>query len=105
MRPPDRAISGPRFAAGSRARCGSFRVHSLDFDELSRRDSVAGSQFPLDLERLNYAFNPKWLRSPDAHFQLVGAVNRLDMRSSTPKECGQIGSRHSRKAGPWSVYQ
>jgi hypothetical protein len=65
-------------------------VIESDLAELSRRDGVARSQFPLDLKRLNYVFDPKWLRSPDARFHLVGMVNRLDMRFSTPKECGQL---------------
>jgi hypothetical protein len=76
-------LTSPRYAS-------FVSVIESDLAELSRRDGVARSQFPLDLERLNYAFDPKWLRSPDARFQLVGVVNRLDMRFSTPRECGQF---------------
>jgi len=76
-------LTSPRYAS-------FVSVIEGDLAELSRRDGVARSQFPLDPKRLNYVFDPKWLRSPDARFQLVGVVNRLDMRFSTPKECGQL---------------
>jgi hypothetical protein len=76
-------LSSPRYAS-------FVSVIESDLAELSNRDGVARRQFPLDLERLNYAFDPVWLRSPDARFQLVGVVNRLDMRFSTPGECGQL---------------
>jgi hypothetical protein len=78
-----RLLTSPRYAS-------FVSVIESDLAELSRRDGVARSQFPLDLERLNYVFNPRWLRSPAARFQLVGVVNRLDMRFSTPRECGQL---------------
>ena len=61
-----------------------------DLAVLRQRDGIARSQFPLDLARLNYVFDPAWLRAPNAHFELVGVVNRLDMQFSTPGECGQI---------------
>ena len=76
-------LTSPRYAS-------FVSVIENDVAELSRRDGIARSQFPLDPERLNYVFDPQWLRSPDARFQLVGVVNRLDMRFSTPKECGQL---------------
>ncbi|MEO7734313.1 MAG: hypothetical protein ABIY55_25370, partial [Kofleriaceae bacterium] len=78
-----RLVASPRYAS-------FVSVIEGDLAELARRDGVAHRQFPLDLERLNYVFDPKWLRSPDARFELVGVVNRLDMRFSTPKECGQL---------------
>ncbi|WP_338869277.1 hypothetical protein [Myxococcus stipitatus] len=76
-------LSSPRYAS-------FVSVIERDLAELSGRDGVALSQFPLDLKRLNYVFDAKWLRSPLARFQLVGVVNRLDMRFSTPRECGQL---------------
>jgi hypothetical protein len=76
-------LTSPRYASFV-----SFIVS--DLAELSRRDGIARSQFPIDLERLNYVFDPKWLRSPDARFQLAGVVHRLDMQFSTPRECGQL---------------
>jgi hypothetical protein len=76
-------FTSPRYAS-------FVSVIESDLAELSRRDGVARSRFPLDLERLNYTFEPKWLRSPDARFHLVGVVNRLDMQFSTPRECGQL---------------
>lgn len=76
-------LTAPRYAS-------FVSVIESDLAELSGRDGVARSQFPLDLERQNYAFDPKWLCSPDTRFQLVGVVDRLDMRFSTPKECGQL---------------
>lgn len=73
------------------SRYASFvSIIERDLTELSRRDGVARIQFPLDLGRMNYVFDPKWLHSPDARFQLVGVVNRLDMQFLTPKECGQL---------------
>lgn len=76
-------LTSPRYAS-------FVSVIERDLAELSSRDGIALSQFPLDRKRLNYVFNPKWLREPGARFQLVGVVNRLDMRFSTPKECGQL---------------
>lgn len=76
-------LRSPRYAS-------FVSIIESDLAELSSREGVARSQFPIDVERLNYAFDPRWLRSPDARFQLVGVVNRLDMQFSTPKECGQL---------------
>ena len=76
-------LASPRYAS-------FVSIVERDLAELSNRDGVARRQFPLDLERLNYVFDPKWLRSPDARFQLVGIVNRLDMRFATPRACGEL---------------
>ncbi|QSQ17884.1 hypothetical protein [Myxococcus landrumensis] len=76
-------LTSPRYAS-------FVAVIERDLAELSSREGIALSQFPLDPKRLNYVFDAKWLRSPRARFQLVGVVNRLDMRFSTPKECGQL---------------
>ncbi|MBU8897794.1 hypothetical protein KRR26_19440 [Corallococcus sp. M34] len=76
-------LKSPRYAS-------FVSVIERDMTELSSRDGIALNQFPLDPKRVNYVFNPKWLRAPGASFQLVGVVNRLDMRFATPKECGQL---------------
>ncbi|WP_342379533.1 hypothetical protein NVS55_08660 [Myxococcus stipitatus] len=76
-------LASPRYAS-------FVSVIERDLAELSSRDGIALSQFPLDPQRLNYVFDARWLRSPRARFQLVGVVNRLDMRFATPKECGQL---------------
>lgn len=76
-------LASPRYAA-------LVAVIAGDLAELAQRPGVARSQFPLDLERLNYVFDPRWLRSPDTHFELVGVSNRLDMQFATPGECGQL---------------
>ncbi len=37
------------------------------------------------------AFDTRWLRSPDGHFELAGVVNRLDRRDLLPGEtCGEV---------------
>ena len=76
-------LAAPRYAS-------FVAVIAGDLAELANRDGVARRQFPLDLERLNYVFDPRWLRSPDSHFELVGVVNRLDMQFATPGDCGQL---------------
>lgn len=76
-------LASPRYAS-------LVSIVERDLAELSDRDGVAPSQFPFDLERLNYVFQPAWLRSPAARFQLVGVVHRLDMRFATPGACGQL---------------
>ena len=36
------------------------------------------------------AFDARWLSSSEAHFELVGVSNRLDVRHMTPGECGEV---------------
>ena len=35
-------------------------------------------------------FDARWLRSPDARFELVGVVNRMDRQSFHTKTCGEL---------------
>jgi hypothetical protein len=35
-------------------------------------------------------FNPSWLKSKEASFQLVAVTNRLDRRHATPDACGEV---------------
>lgn len=73
-------LGSPRYAS-------FVSIIENDLAELSRRDDVARGQPP---DGPNNVFEAKWLRSPRTRFELVGVLNRLDMRFSSPRECGQL---------------
>lgn len=62
------------------------QVLEADIDEIARSDPRAGVSVARYSHRL---FDKRWLRSPSAHFELVGLVNRLD-RAGIVGGCGEV---------------
>ena len=57
-----------------------------DLDSLKRVDKRLGPS----LKYPHRLFDAQWLKSPFAHFELVGVVNRLDRAPFHPQSCGEL---------------
>jgi hypothetical protein len=67
-----------------RAYLGVVAMLETDLAELARRPGIGGET------ALNHSFDARWLRDPDARFELVGLVPRLDRAFAEPGSCGEL---------------
>jgi hypothetical protein len=80
---------GARGTTG-KALLGSAKYRSIvdtldrDLASLRERDPASGVGFDF----LHRQFDPKWLRSAQSRFELIGVVNRIDRRA--PSSCGDF---------------
>jgi hypothetical protein len=58
-----------------------------DLRATDRADPDAGVGVRGNIHRL---FDWGWLRSPDARYELIGLVHRIDLAAVRPRECGEI---------------
>jgi hypothetical protein len=63
-------------------------VDSLTGDLLQLR--AADPQLGSTIKAPHRMFDVAWLRSPSAHFELIGVINRMDRQPFRPGTCGEI---------------
>ncbi|HVU04128.1 MAG TPA: hypothetical protein VHE30_20365 [Polyangiaceae bacterium] len=68
----------------------AFRAVTSVIAEDLARDRAADPASGVGMRFAHRQFDPRWLASDAARFELVGVVNRLDRRPFAPEHCGEV---------------